>query len=73
MTDLRPLPSGRHQLTHEEVVSSQRARMLKAMRESMLERGYDEIAFGSVSLQTTSGVSAEDVRNRHAASSWTAS
>ncbi len=40
VTDLRPLPSGRHQLTREEVVSSQRARMLKAMRESMLERGY---------------------------------
>lgn len=40
VTDLRPLPSGRHNLTREQVVSSQRSRMLKAMRESMLERGY---------------------------------
>lgn len=36
----RPLPSGRHRLTREQVVSSQRGRMLKAMRESMMERGY---------------------------------
>lgn len=40
VTDLRPLPSGRHNLTREQVVSSQRSRMLTAMRESMLERGY---------------------------------
>ncbi|WP_084959235.1 TetR/AcrR family transcriptional regulator [Thermoactinospora rubra] len=36
----RSLPSGRHHLTREQVVASQRARMLKAMRESMMERGY---------------------------------
>ncbi|WP_219825539.1 TetR/AcrR family transcriptional regulator [Nonomuraea typhae] len=39
-TKTGPLPSGRHHLSREQVVSSQRGRMLKAMRESMMERGY---------------------------------
>jgi AcrR family transcriptional regulator len=35
-----PLPSGRHYLSREQVVASQRARMLLAMAEAMLEKGY---------------------------------
>ncbi|MFE0022528.1 TetR/AcrR family transcriptional regulator [Amycolatopsis sp. NPDC059021] len=34
------LPSGRHQLTRDEVVGAQRARMLRAAAEAMAERGY---------------------------------
>ncbi|NBE56452.1 TetR family transcriptional regulator [Streptomyces sp. YC537] len=36
----RPLPSGRHRLAREQVVASQRVRMLKAMAEAMQEKGY---------------------------------
>ncbi|WP_419992621.1 TetR/AcrR family transcriptional regulator [Streptomyces boninensis] len=35
-----PLPSGRHHLTREQVVASQRGRMLAAMAEAMMEKGY---------------------------------
>lgn len=34
------LPRGRHNLTREEVIRSQRERMLRAMAEAMAERGY---------------------------------
>jgi AcrR family transcriptional regulator len=34
------LPRGRHNLTRDEVVRSQRERMLRAMAEAMAERGY---------------------------------
>lgn len=34
------LPRGRHRLSREEVVSSQRERMLRAMAETMAEKGY---------------------------------
>ncbi|MDI3417718.1 TetR/AcrR family transcriptional regulator [Streptomyces luteolus] len=36
----RPLPSGRHRLAREQVVASQRVRMLMAMAEAMQEKGY---------------------------------
>lgn len=36
----RPLPRGRHGLPREQVVSSQRARMLRGMAEAMMEKGY---------------------------------
>ncbi|NGN62672.1 TetR/AcrR family transcriptional regulator [Streptomyces sp. A7024] len=35
-----PLPSGRHHLSREQVVASQRSRMLAAMAEAMMEKGY---------------------------------
>lgn len=35
-----PLPSGRHHLSREQVVASQRSRMLTAMAEQMAEKGY---------------------------------
>lgn len=34
------LPSGRHQLTRDEVAGAQRARMLRAAADAMAERGY---------------------------------
>ncbi|MFB7877198.1 MULTISPECIES: TetR/AcrR family transcriptional regulator [unclassified Nocardia] len=37
---LRPLPRGRHHLSREEVVASQRERILVAMGEAMTEGGY---------------------------------
>lgn len=37
---LRQLPRGRHHLSREEVVASQRERILVAMGEAMTERGY---------------------------------
>ncbi|MDQ8705269.1 TetR/AcrR family transcriptional regulator [Streptomyces sp. LHD-70] len=36
----RPLPSGQHHLAREQVVASQRVRMLMAMAEAMQEKGY---------------------------------
>jgi AcrR family transcriptional regulator len=36
----RTLPRGRHGLSRDEVVGSQRARMLRAMAEAMTEQGY---------------------------------
>ncbi|AJE81204.1 transcriptional regulator [Streptomyces albus] len=35
-----PLPSGRHRLSREQVVASQRGRMLAAMAETMMQKGY---------------------------------
>ncbi len=37
----RPLPRGRHKLSTEAVRASQRARLLRAMLESVADRGYD--------------------------------
>jgi len=36
----KALPRGRHKLSREQVVGSQRERMLRAMAEAMAERGY---------------------------------
>jgi AcrR family transcriptional regulator len=36
-----PLPRGRHKLTREAVISSQRARLLRAMAEVVSEDGYE--------------------------------
>ncbi|MGI8680192.1 MAG: TetR/AcrR family transcriptional regulator [Jatrophihabitans sp.] len=52
------LPRGRHRLTRDEVVGSQRGRMLLAMAEAMAEKGYvstsvaDVISRAGVSRQT---------------------
>jgi AcrR family transcriptional regulator len=40
MAEVRQLPRGSHRLTREEVLSSQRGRMLAAMGEAVAERGY---------------------------------
>jgi AcrR family transcriptional regulator len=40
MADVQQLPRGSHRLTREEVLSSQRGRMLAAMGEAVAERGY---------------------------------
>ena len=37
---IEPLPRGRHGLTREQVVQSQRARIFRAMAETMAEKGY---------------------------------
>jgi AcrR family transcriptional regulator len=37
---LEPLPRGRHGLTREQVVQSQRARIFRAMADAMAEKGY---------------------------------
>jgi AcrR family transcriptional regulator len=37
---MEPLPRGRHSLSREEVVSSQRERLQRAMAEAMAEKGY---------------------------------
>jgi len=41
ITELGPLPRGRHNLSAETVRESQRQRLLRAMLESVGERGYD--------------------------------
>ena len=57
-TPARPLPRGRHRLPREEVVSSQRTRMLRGMAEAMMEKGYvnttvaDVIGRAGVSRET---------------------
>jgi AcrR family transcriptional regulator len=38
--ELEPLPRGRHGLTREEVVASQRGRIFRAMAETMARKGY---------------------------------
>lgn len=40
MTELKPLPHGRHGLSREEVRASQRYRLAKAMADAMAEKGY---------------------------------
>lgn len=39
-TPVEQLPRGRHGLTRDEVVRSQRSRMLRAMADAMVEKGY---------------------------------
>lgn len=39
-TPARPLPRGRHRLPRDQVVSSQRSRMLHGMAEAMMDKGY---------------------------------
>jgi AcrR family transcriptional regulator len=57
-TPTRPLPRGRHRLPREQVVSSQRTRMLRGMAEAMMDKGYvnttvaDVIARAGVSRET---------------------
>jgi AcrR family transcriptional regulator len=38
--EVEPLPRGRHGLTREQVVQSQRTRIFRAMAETMAEKGY---------------------------------
>jgi AcrR family transcriptional regulator len=38
--EVTQLPRGRHRLTREEVLASQRGRMLEAMAQAVLEKGY---------------------------------
>jgi AcrR family transcriptional regulator len=38
--EMEPLPRGRHSLSREEVVGSQRERLQRAMAEAMAEKGY---------------------------------
>lgn len=38
--EMKPLPRGRHGLSREEVIGSQRERLVRAMAEAMAERGY---------------------------------
>lgn len=38
--EVQPLPRGRHTLSREEVVSSQRERLQRALAEAMAEKGY---------------------------------
>ena len=40
MEEVTQLPRGRHRLTREEVLASQRGRMLEAMAHAVLEKGY---------------------------------
>jgi len=55
---IRPLPRGPHSLTRDEVVASQRGRMIEAMAEAVAEKGYtsatvaDVVARAGVSRKT---------------------
>jgi AcrR family transcriptional regulator len=51
----RPLPRGPHQLSRDEVVRSQRERLLAAMTEAVAEKGYAKTVVADV--VTRSGVS----------------
>lgn len=51
------LPRGRHRLTREEVVASQRERILRALAETMSERGY--VATSVADVLRAAGVSRE--------------
>jgi len=53
----KALPRGRHKLSREEVVGSQRERMLRAMAEAMAERGY--VATPVAEIIRRAGVSRE--------------
>lgn len=53
----RRLPRGRHRLTREEVVGSQRGRMFSAMAQAMAERGY--VATSVAEIIRRAGVSRE--------------
>lgn len=55
--DAEQLPRGRHRLTREQVVASQRQRMLKAMTQAVSEKGYAHTSVSDV--VTIAGVSRE--------------
>ena len=46
--DWGPLPSGRHRLSRDEVLASQRGRILAAMAAVVTEKGYGTVAVGDV-------------------------
>lgn len=46
--EMTPLPRGRHRLSRDEVVRSQRMRILRAMAETMAERGYAHTSVADV-------------------------
>jgi AcrR family transcriptional regulator len=46
--EMTPLPRGRHRLSRDEVVGSQRMRILRAMAETMAERGYARTSVAEV-------------------------
>jgi AcrR family transcriptional regulator len=46
--ETRPLPRGRHRLSREQVVASQRMRLLRAMAEAMAEKGYARTSVADV-------------------------
>src|SRR3954452_23052879 len=55
---IRPLPRGPHSLTRDEVLASQRGRMIEAMAETVAAKGYaattvaDVVARAGVSRKT---------------------
>lgn len=57
VTTQHRLPRGRHGLTREEVARSQRARMLRALAETMSEKGY--VATSVADVLRAAGVSRE--------------
>lgn len=46
--ELGPLPSGRHGLTREQVAQHQRERLLAALTEVVVERGYVNVTIGDI-------------------------
>lgn len=46
--EMTPLPRGRHQLSRDEVVGSQRMRILRAMAETMADKGYARTSVADV-------------------------
>ena len=57
MAKVEQLPRGRHRLTREEVLASQRGRMLNAMVEAVAEKGFARVTVKDV--LTGAGVSRE--------------
>lgn len=48
MTAISRLPRGRHQLSRDDVAAAQRARILAALADTMLERGYADTPVSAV-------------------------
>jgi AcrR family transcriptional regulator len=46
--EMAPLPRGRHRLSREEVVASQRLRLVRAMAEVMAEKGYAKTSVADI-------------------------
>ena len=46
--EMTPLPRGRHRLSRDEVIGSQRMRILRAMAETMAEKGYARTSVADV-------------------------
>jgi AcrR family transcriptional regulator len=46
--EMTPLPRGRHRLSREEVVASQRLRLVRAMAEVMAEQGYAKTSVADI-------------------------